>query len=193
MKHGVWEKIKCFPDVIAGIILFLACIVFYTQLGEIRRLSALSDSVGPRFFPRLILIVLMVLAALIIAGGIPKGRKNLQALNKEKSGCAPAKETPETAVSALRWLAEIVETNGTVRTWISILGIFFFILLMKPLGFAISGAIYLFLQFSLLAPAEKRKLWLYAVIAVVVSFGSYLIFRYAIHLNLPAGPLANIL
>ena len=189
MKRNLWRKVKCFPNAIAGGLLLLASLLFYSQLGEIKRLSSLSDSVGPRFFPQLILIVLMALSLMILIPDIPRGRKRLKELGDE-----PVQEqSRQESAGLVRRLMNAVENKPTVRTWISILGIFLFILLMKPLGFAISGAIYLFLQFTLLAPREKRKIWLYAILAIVISFGAYWVFRYAIQISLPAGLLKDLI
>lgn len=132
----------------------------------------------------------MVLSLLIIITGIISGRKRLALLMEEEESPEPS---PKAGGSVLRRILSAVETNPTVRTWISILGIFFFILLMKPLGFAVSGAIYLFAQFSLLAPPQKRRLWLYAILAVGIAFGAYFIFRYAVQIPLPAGLLKGII
>ena len=66
---------------------------------------------------------------------------------------------------------------------------------MQPLGFAISATLYLFVQFFLLAPPEKRwkRMWLHALLAVLFGVGSYVLFRYAISINLPAGILKGVL
>ena len=106
---------------------------------------------------------------------------------------APAVEKKKPEGGFFKRVFAVIDTDTRVRAWISILGIFFFILLIKPLGFAISATIYLFIQFSLLAPPGKRKLWLFAIIAVAVGFGAYVLFRYAIRINLPAGILKDIL
>lgn len=188
----LWKKIKCFPDVISGVILLVCCGILYAKTFEIKKFSALSDSVGPRFFPRVLLAVLALMAALLIIGGIGKGVEALRALAASGDG-EERKEKFEGGF--FQKLLHAVDTNPKVRTWVAIAGMFFFVLLMKPLGFALAATLYLFIQFFLLAPPEKRwkKLWMFALLAVVFGVGSYVLFRYAIHINLPAGILKGLL
>lgn len=63
-----------------------------------------------------------------------------------------------------------------------------YVMIMVPVGFIISTIVYLFLQFWLLSPADKKpNLLMYLVIAVVVSIVIYLLFRYGLTVMLPKG------
>jgi len=65
---------------------------------------------------------------------------------------------------------------------------------MRPLGFAISAAFYLFLQFSLLSPAGRpRPHFMHAALAIGISLTIYVVFRQGFNLMLPAGPLARLM
>lgn len=190
--RNLWKKVKCFPDVISGVILMACCVILYVQTYEIKMFSGLSDSVGPRFFPRVLLVVLAVMAVLLIIGGIAKGLHALCAL--PESDCTEKKKESFEG-TFLQKVFHAIDVSPKVRTWISIAGMFVFILLLEPLGFAISATLYLFVQFFLLAPPEKRwkKMWFYIILAVFFGVGSYILFRYAISINLPAGILKSIL
>lgn len=65
-----------------------------------------------------------------------------------------------------------------------------FIAALRPLGFPIATALYLFLQFLVLTPRGGRPpVVLYAGLAVVASALIFATFRYGFDLLLPAGPL----
>jgi putative tricarboxylic transport membrane protein len=65
---------------------------------------------------------------------------------------------------------------------------------LRPLGFPIAAAIYLFLQFIVLRPAGRGYGYgVYALIAVVAAITIFVAFRYGFQLLLPAGPLTPYL
>lgn len=62
--------------------------------------------------------------------------------------------------------------------------------LLPWIGFPIMTAIYLFTQFIVLTPANKKMNYpLYGVISVITSAAIYLTFRYAFDMMLPTGLL----
>lgn len=66
--------------------------------------------------------------------------------------------------------------------------------LLNSVGFPIMTAIYLFLQFLVLTPADARpRPGRYALIAVVAAVSIFATFRYGFELMLPAGWLAGML
>ncbi|MEE2861578.1 MAG: tripartite tricarboxylate transporter TctB family protein [Pseudomonadota bacterium] len=81
-------------------------------------------------------------------------------------------------------------TSGVVTVGLTLLLIAGFIAALRPLGFPIATAIYLFLQFLVLTPqSTTRSVPLYAGLAVASSVLIFATFRYAFDLLLPAGPL----
>ena len=69
-----------------------------------------------------------------------------------------------------------------------------YIAALRPLGFPIATAIYLFLQFMVLTPqGSGRSLPLYAGLAALASGLIFATFRYGFDLLLPAGPLTAML
>lgn len=65
---------------------------------------------------------------------------------------------------------------------------------LRPLGFPIVTALYLFLQFIVLTPNDRRVSYpLYAGLAVASSLVIFVTFRYGFQLLLPAGPLTPFL
>jgi len=66
--------------------------------------------------------------------------------------------------------------------------------LLRPLGFAISAALYLFLQFAVLSPASRPTPHiLHVALAVGIALIVFVIFRYGFGLMLPAGPLIRFI
>jgi putative tricarboxylic transport membrane protein len=69
-----------------------------------------------------------------------------------------------------------------------------FIALLRPIGFPFAAALYLFFQFLVLTPADKKPSYgLYAALAIICSTVIFVAFRYGFDLILPAGPLTHIL
>jgi putative tricarboxylic transport membrane protein len=69
-----------------------------------------------------------------------------------------------------------------------------FTVLIRPLGFPVAAAIYLFLQFIVLTPADRKPNYLfYLVLAPVCAAVIFVSFRYGFDLILPAGPLTRYL
>ena len=74
--------------------------------------------------------------------------------------------------------------------WLTLLLIAGFIAALRPLGFPLATALYLFLQFLVLTPrATRPPLPLYAGLAVASAAVIFATFRYGFDLLLPAGPL----
>lgn len=69
-----------------------------------------------------------------------------------------------------------------------------FVALLRPLGFPIATALFLFAQFWLLTPGDRRpRPVLYAIVAVAASAVIFAMFRYGFRLLLPAGPFTPFL
>lgn len=69
-----------------------------------------------------------------------------------------------------------------------------FIAALRPFGFPIAAAGFLFAQFIVLTPSgQKPRLGLYAVLAVLSAIVIFVTFRYGFNLLLPAGPLTRYL
>jgi len=98
-------------------------------------------------------------------------------------------------VGALRRPAVAGEAAAPVTARLATVGLTLaliagFIALLRPLGFPIATALYLFLQFLVLTPRGGRPpVPLYAGLAVGAAVFIFVTFRYGFDLLLPAGPL----
>jgi putative tricarboxylic transport membrane protein len=79
------------------------------------------------------------------------------------------------------------------KEYVSLIFILIYILLMKPLGFIISSALFLFFDISFVMPKAKYKLYWIALLAIVFPTGIYFIFYEAFAIMLPSGILENVL
>lgn len=62
--------------------------------------------------------------------------------------------------------------------------------LLEPVGFPIMTIVYLFAQFIVLTPADKKVNYpMYGTIAIITSVSVYLLFRHAFDMILPVGLL----
>ena len=80
--------------------------------------------------------------------------------------------------------------SGMVTVVLTLLLIAGFVAALRPLGFPIATALYLFLQFLVLTPRSTRPpLPLYGGLALGAAAFIFATFRYGFDLLLPAGPL----
>lgn len=80
--------------------------------------------------------------------------------------------------------------SGMATVGVTLLLIAGFIALIRPFGFPITAALFLFLQFIVLTPRERRPNYgFYATLAILAASLIFVTFRYGFDLLLPAGPL----
>jgi putative tricarboxylic transport membrane protein len=69
-----------------------------------------------------------------------------------------------------------------------------YVALLEPVGFPIMTIVYLFAQFIVLTPANRRINYpMYGVIACITSAAVYLTFRYAFDMILPVGLMNGLI
>ncbi|WP_434774420.1 tripartite tricarboxylate transporter TctB family protein [Pseudomonas oryzihabitans] len=121
------------------------------------------------FVPTLLAVMLCLLAV-------------LQLISVFKTEQAPAEGVPPAGDEDSPRRLDVATLTKTLAL---ILG---YIALLSPIGFPIMTALYLYLQFIVLTPQEQKVTHVtYAVIALVTSAATYLLFREAFDLLLPAG------
>lgn len=144
-----------------------------TGLGYLLMTSQLPrhDGIDAAFVPSL-------LAAMLCLLGF------LQLLSVRSLAKAVTQQHPDGEADAPAAGSDI---KTVVKTLALIVG---YIALLNPIGFPIMTALYLYLQFIVLTPLDHRVNHLaYALIAVVTSAITYLLFREAFDLMLPSGLL----
>lgn len=154
------------PDLLValGVVLLGALLL----LGTFQIPFGINAVVGPRVFPLIVSIGTLLCGALLVFG----------ALRGERAEPGAEEDTdPDAPVS----LAQPAIILG---------GFLLGALVLQPLGFVIGTAI---MYFSVAYAFGERRYGLVALVAVIVSFVTYLLFTRGLDLNLPAGVLKGIL
>ena len=155
-------------DQLSGFVFLAFSIFVYAASYTIKMTKA--DSLGPQFFPRVVSILMGVLALVQI---FSSSRKNI----REKNSSTPKAEKTGFALN-LPLLLSIALLVG-------------YYLLLKPVGFVPLTIIYLFCQMYLLFPRgalkEKKLLIISICTSVIVPFAVYYLFYYGFQIFLPAG------
>jgi putative tricarboxylic transport membrane protein len=134
--------------------------VYFWATSQIPTLE-IGDPLGPKAFPRLLGVGLLISAAMLLAEMIKERKSAPEAL-------APAEEGPNTY--------KIIA--GTVVAT----GIYF--LLFEPLGYAVATSLFLLVM---TAYFNKGKWWTNVLTSVLYSFVSYYMFSTLLGVNLPRG------
>lgn len=143
-------------------ILVLAGVYFWAT-SQIPTLE-IGDPLGPKAFPRLLGVGLLISAAMLLA----------EMLKERKEPSAEAKEPHDT--STYKIVAGVVVATGL------------YFALFEPLGYAISTSLFLMVMTLYF---NKGKRWTNIITSVVYGFASYYIFTAALGVNLPAGILPS--
>jgi|GEM_PF-6304091 len=150
-------------DFVSGFVLVLLSVIGFYSTNKFN-VSSISSYGNPATVPRIILILLFIMSALTMVGAIRK--ENGDGENREKRSLE--QKLPE---------------------YLTFVLLVVYVFTVKPIGYVISTAIYLLLQMYVLSCFEKRRLWLFALIAIMVSPLLYYIFRAFFDVLLPAGIL----
>ena len=166
-------KPKYKMNMIAGGAIFLFGLAYFALSWQISGFKGLgAPPIDAKFVPRLWGGMLMVLSLLVFVRGL------LEYLRLKKEGKLPKKEGSLSA--------GILENREVLLTFLCL---FIYILLLKPVGFIIMSALYIFAEAMILTPPGKRKPVIAAVVAVVAAVFVDFAFVNLLHVLLPAGIL----
>jgi putative tricarboxylic transport membrane protein len=127
-----------------------------------------------------------VLAVMMILLGLLQTIVGLRAGSQDAIPIDETEEVPSEAEASARPSYATV-----IKTLLLIAG---FTALLRPLGFPVAAALYLFLQFIVLTPADsKPRFGVYALLAIATALIIFVSFRYGFDLILPAGPFTPYL
>lgn len=129
--------------------------------------SSISSYGNPSTVPRIVIIAIFLLAIWILLDGIKQIR--------EANGQEEKKDNRP-------WVERLPEI-------LTLLLLAAYVIALRSVGYVISTTLYLFLQMFVLSCFEKRKIWLFLLIACIVSPLFYFLFRVCFNVFLPAGIL----
>ena len=159
-----------YKDLIVGVFFAALAIAYYLLSFQIEEAGA--SAVGPGFMPQIFAAITLVLAVILIGLSMGKLRKE-KALSGAKEEAAP-------------------EQINYIPLVLSVVLLLAYIYALEPVGFIIATAVYLFAQFNVSAPRDKRGLkyqTYFLVGAVVAGFAVNYIFVNGFNVMLPQGLL----
>lgn len=153
--------VKKYGELLTGVgFLILSAIVY---LGALALPPSLLGGIGANFMPKILAAATCILSLMQIYVGVV-------ALKHYKDGGG--------AVKSDLW-----------RVWATIVIFTVYVCTLESVGFLVGSIVYLFLQITVLAPKEKRRPVLFAVISVITCCLVYFIFRFGLSVMLPVGIL----
>jgi len=162
-------------DTALGLMFILLSIGVYIASFSIREMVEIS--VGPRFVPRLVAVAMAILGAVLIVQNIIIRRKIAEKVGDELAVEAVTEDPDTTPVDQIDHRA-VMETILLLILYVSLIWTF---------GFVLMTILYLFSQFWVLTPKDKRRWWLLILIAVLVPLGINYLFVNWFRLMLPSG------
>jgi len=158
------KLIRKYKESCIGVGIAIFAVLVYMDSLTIKDMG-LTGTVNAASVPQWICVVLWGLSAALIIQDISAQRKRQDNSSEERKG------------PAINYLAFFL-TAAAISAYIVV---------MKPLGFCPSSALFLFVEFCILSEREERNYPLFAGIAAVVSVVIYLAFRMGLNLMLPRG------
>lgn len=150
-------------DFILGIVMLVAGLGYMFMASRLQLPQRQFVYVNAAFVPYVLATIMCILGV-------------LQLREARKPGAAAA------AQESSADYATVMKTLGLIIAYAA---------LLHPLGFPIMTMVYLFVQFIVLTPSDKKVSYpLYATIAILTSVVVYATFRYAFDMILPVGPLS---
>ncbi len=161
---------KKYRDVILGVamLLFSGFYLYYAQQIVLRP-KLIPSYASAAIMPNLLGILLAGLSVICIIQGI---RKIKTADDQEK---------------------EKLNKGDVLSTVLTVAVIIGYTAILKPLGFCLSTVMFLFLQMLVLAPPDKRRYLLFAIVAVVFTAIVFVAFRVGLQMLLPRGIIESLL
>lgn len=166
---------KKYRDIILGAVMLVFSGFYLTVAQGIKTRPKLTPAyASAKIVPILLGVLLAILAVICIIEGVYKMKKYGTTMTNEKAGSAQAAGD---AFAVLATFALMIV----------------YALALPVAGFCLSTMVYLFLQISLLAPAKKRNLKLFAIVAVVFTMFVFVAFRIGLQMLLPRGVIEALL
>lgn len=160
------KKINEYVDIVSGVFLSMVGVLAYVLSLSIVERTSSENSVGPKFMPQLIAILIIITGVLVVS----KAKKDM------KLGIKAYGEFPE-------------EKRDIITVVVTIAIIIMYASSLKTLGFILASMLYLFVQLSLLQVNWKKSIIKNVIISVLVSCICFALFRYVFSLTLPTGTL----
>jgi phosphate/sulfate permease len=168
--------VKKYGDIYSSVFLLLFSVVYFIATFYLREMTV--SAIGSEFVPRLVAIGIFILSVALLLKSIKQLK--LQKYEEVKEQQEQSNQEVKSNESSMTKALNVIATIGLIAVYI---------FLMPMIGFIITTILYLFIQFVLLAPKSQRNYLLFITLAIVVSVSVYYVFKFVLHLMLPAGIL----
>lgn len=159
---------KKYNDIITGLVLMVVCGVLWAEAGHIVNLSYMPIKADG--LPKITIAAIFILALVIFLQGLYKLAKT----PKESSRSGEGKLVLEKALAV----------------GFCLLTILLAIIALKPLGFLPTMVLYLFCNFAVLTPKEKRNWPIICLTAILAPIAVWAMFVLVFEITLPYGVLS---
>lgn len=155
-------------DAASGIFLVVFSIWAFCSTSAFGK-SSISTYGNPAVVPRIVTIVIFVLASLILMDGVKEvKRQEIGGETLEQGSLFSKERLPE----LMTFLLLVI-----------------YVVTIRAIGFVITTAVYLCLQMFILSCFDTKKIWLFLLIACIISPALFYGFRTFFDVLLPAGVL----
>lgn len=180
-EDEVQEQVFDLKELLPGVVITIFVIFIFFSSFSLQSLQ--MNPVGSDFLPKIVSILAFVGSVII---NIPIVKRLIRNRKRNKNAAVKEKTQQVNLEKVTKNLEMVTKKYSTLIT----LGLItLYIVTMGLLGFLISTSLYLFVQIMLLAPKEKIKPIIIAIISIVSSLVIYVIFLYAFTIVLPVGIL----
>ena len=157
---------KRYGNLAMGMVFAVVSVAYYICADMLPKSTVMK--IGPDFTPKLIAVITFVISVILIV----LSWRTLRA-------------TPKTAAPE--------STSEYGRVLLTILCFTAYVFLFEPVGFPLMTFLYLALQMTIFAPAEKRNIPLFLGVSLVATLVIFYAFRNGLSVLLPPGVFKGIL
>lgn len=158
-------SLKKYSEQIFGIIMIAIALVYFILTQQVPKKT--MGVVNARFIPNVVSGIMFILGVLQSIEGYKKAKEFKEEVNTKEE--------------------QKIDYSTVIKTVVCIL---LYVAFIKSIGFLIVTAVFLFAEFVILTPTDKKKNYvLYGVIAIIAAVGIYYSFRNVLNVMLPPGIL----
>lgn len=149
----------------------------------------ISGGLGADFFPKIVSAAMLLTGIGLVAGAVSEIRKSTQGIQTKEAQpeAAQAEAVPEEAEQAEE-KQEVPKSNWMMLAATAVT-LLVYILILEHVGFILSTIPFTFALIMILSGKSQIKIWAVALISVLTSIATYLLFVNVFQVMLPPGLL----
>ncbi|WP_461208602.1 tripartite tricarboxylate transporter TctB family protein [Desulfocurvus sp. DL9XJH121] len=160
-------------DFCVAVVLLIVSGVLYAE--TIPLSQSISHALGPAFFPRILIFLIAFLSIVLIVQSFRKRPQGAEA--DAGAACPAAPKDPQ---------EKFAERRKTLfMQFVFVVLLLAYLVLLPVLSYVPCTLLFLFVSMLFLGARTKKRVAIYAVVSVVVTYGLQFIFGTMLHLFLP--------